>query len=109
LFRLRAVAETAEKPGISECTRPVVHVLFATAPWGLSGLQQEVGAARLPENRVFPRANVPTEQWHADCFMPSAQTRFARFVTDTKTKKVLQDFFGRRGYCQAARKAETNT
>jgi hypothetical protein len=74
----------------------------------MSGLQQAPDAARLPENPVFPRANAPLEQWHADCFVLSAQTRFAGFVTDTKTKKVLQDFSGRRGYCQAGRKAETN-
>jgi hypothetical protein len=39
----------------------------------MSGLQQAAGTARLPENRLFLRGNVPREQWHADCFMPSAQ------------------------------------
>jgi hypothetical protein len=72
-------------------------------------LQQAAGAARLPENRGFTRANARHERWHADCFVLSAQTCFAGFVTDTKIKKVLQDFSGRRGYCQAGRKAETNT
>jgi hypothetical protein len=75
----------------------------------MSGLQHAMDAAWLLENRVFMRGNVPREQWHADCFMPSAQSRFTGFVTDTKTKKVLQDFPGRREYCQAGRKAETNT
>jgi hypothetical protein len=67
--------------------RVAAHVLFATAPWGMSDSQHGCRIAPVATNRVFPPENPDFQQWHAACSMANTQLRKAGFVADTKTKK----------------------